>query len=335
MKSSLTALDLFCGAGGLSIGLHAAGFQTVAAVEIGSDACATYQNAFPETKLLQADIRTVNFREWRGIDLVAGGPPCQPFSTGGLRRGRNDVRDFLPDFVRAILEAEPRAFLMENVPGLAAFGDYLHTALAPLMDLYRISGPHIVNAADYGVPQSRRRMIIIGCRDDRVFQFPVPNLAARVPAGAVLTLKPLGEPNPSKIVYCKAPDLRPNPYHGQLFNGGGRAVNLDAPAPTILASAGGNKTHFLDCGGHVPAYHCHLKAGGRPYVGELPDARRLTVRESAALQTFPAGYDFLGSRSSQYTQVGNAVPAKLAEALGNALDEHMAARSVRRKLKAA
>ena len=335
MKCSLTALDLFCGAGGLSIGLHASGFQTVGAIEISGDACATYRKAFPQTKLLETDIRTVDFHEWRGVDLVAGGPPCQPFSTGGLQRGRDDARDFLPDFVRAVLEAEPRAFLMENVPGLASFGEYLHTALAPLMGLYRISGPHVVNAADYGVPQSRRRMIIIGCREDRDFHFPAPNLAARVPAGAVLTRKPLGEPNPSKIVYCKTPDLRPNPYHGQLFNGGGRAINLDAPAPTILASAGGNKTHFLDCGGHVPAYHRYLKAGGKPRVGELPDARRLTVRESAALQTFPPGYEFQGSRSSQYTQVGNAVPPKLAEALGHALGEHMAARSVRRKLKAA
>jgi DNA (cytosine-5)-methyltransferase 1 len=335
VKSSLTAIDLFCGAGGLSIGLHAAGFETVAAVEIGGDACATYRNAFPGTTLLQQDIRTVDFSQWRGVDLVAGGPPCQPFSTGGLQRGREDARDFLPDFVRAVLQVQPRAFLMENVPGLASFGEYLHDQLEPLMGLYRISGPHVINAADYGVPQSRRRMIVIGCREDRDFHFPAPNLAARVPAGAVLKPRPLGEANPSKIVYCKTPDLRPNPYHGQLFNGGGRAINLGAPAPTILASAGGNKTHFLDCGDHVPVYHRHLRLGGKPRVGELPDARRLTVRESAALQTFPSDYEFIGSRSSQYTQVGNAVPAKLAEALGNALGEHMVARSVRRKLKAA
>jgi DNA (cytosine-5)-methyltransferase 1 len=307
----------------------------VGAVEIGSDACATYRNAFSETNLLEADIRTVDFHAWRGVDLVAGGPPCQPFSTGGLRRGHDDARDFLPDFVRAVLEAKPRAFLMENVPGLIGFGEYLRAAFAPLSALYRISGPHIVNAADYGVPQSRRRMIIVGCREGRDFQFPAPNFAARVTAGAVLTRDPVGEPNPSKVVYCKRPDLRPNPYHGQLFNGGGRAINLAAPAPTILASAGGNKTHFIDCGDHVPGYHRHLRLGGEPRVGELPDARRLTVNESAALQTFPPGYEFFGSRSSQYTQVGNAVPAKLAEAFGKTLNEHMSARSIRSKLKAA
>lgn len=330
----LTALDLFCGAGGLSVGLHAAGFETVGAVEIGADAAATYRAAFPRTELLQADVAGVDFGRWRGVDLLAGGPPCQPFSTGGLRRGRDDARDFLPEFVRAVLQAQPRVFLMENVPGLAAFGEYLHDTMLPLMGTYRISGPHIVNAADYGVPQSRRRMIIIGCREDRDFRFPDPNLAARVPAGAVLTYDPVGEPNPSKIVFCKNPDLRPNPYHGQLFNGGGRAINLDAPAPTILAAAGGNKTHFLDCADEVPRYHRHLRKGGAPRVGELPGARRLTVRESATLQTFPAGFEFAGSRSSQYTQVGNAVPPKLAETLGLAIADHVSGRRVR-KLKAA
>ncbi len=333
--SELTALDLFCGAGGLSVGLHAAGIRTVGAVEIDNDAGATYRNAFPSTEVLQEDIRQVDFKRWRGVDLVAGGPPCEPFSTGGLRQGSDDARDFLPDFVRAVQEVQPRAFLMENVPGLAAFGEYLHETLRPLMATYRISGPHIVNAADYGVPQSRRRMIIVGCREERDFRFPEPNLAVRTPAGAVLSYRVNGEPNPSKIVYCKTPDLRPNPYHGQLFNGGGRAINLEVPAPTILAAAGGNKTHFLDCGEEVPRYHRHLRLGGVPRVGELPGARRLTVRESAAIQTFPADFEFLGSRSSQYRQVGNAVPPKLAEILGLAIGEHVGNCVRIRKLKAA
>ncbi len=335
LKCSLTAVDLFCGAGGLSQGLHAAGFETVGAVEIGRDACATYRSAFPTTELFQTDIRDVDGRRWFGVDLVAGGPPCQPFSTGGLQRGREDGRDFLPVFVRVVSAVQPRAFLMENVPGLAGFGDYLHATLAPLVGPYRISGPHIINAADYGVPQSRRRMIIVGCRDDQDFRVPAPKPADRIPAGEVLKYDLFGEPNLSKVIYCKRPDLRPNPYHGQLFNGGGRPIDLAVPAPTILASAGGNKTHFLDCGGHVPAYHRHLRAGGAPRIGDLPGARRLTVAESAALQTFPRGFEFVGSRSSQYSQIGNAVPPRLAEILGQDLGEYMLKGSRRRKLKAA
>jgi DNA (cytosine-5)-methyltransferase 1 len=312
-----TSIDIFSGAGGLSLGLEEAGFETAMALDNDKDACTTFRDLLPHVKVYQADARACGFRQWRGVDLVAGGPPCQPFSTGGLGRGRTDERDLLPVFVRAVLEIEPAAFLLENVPGLAspAHREYLAHTLCPLFQRYRIAGPTVVNAADYGVPQSRRRLVVIGLHEG------TPTIAEgdatnRVPAGAVLARTPLGEPNTSKVFYAKTPDLRPDPYHGQLFNGGGRPIDLDRPAPTILASAGGNKTHFLDLGGNVPPYHAYLMRGGQPWVGELPEARRLTIAESATLQTFPPGMRFFGARSSQYTQVGNAVPPKLASALG-------------------
>jgi DNA (cytosine-5)-methyltransferase 1 len=314
-----TAIDLFAGAGGLSLGLEAAGIEALFAVEIVPDAIATYSGTFPDAQVHAADIREVDFRHWAGVDVVAGGPPCQPFSIGGLRRGRDDGRDFLPEFVRAVLEVRPRAFIMENVPGLISFGPYLRSVLAPLFDLYAISEPQVLNAADYGVPQSRKRLIIVGSRDGAMFRLPPGSPDLRVPAGMVLGREPRGDPNPSKIVYAKRPDLRPNPYQGHLFNGGGRAIELDKPSPTILAAAGGNKTHFIDLDNRVPAYHRHLKMGGAPYMGELPGARRLTVMESAALQSFPDHVRFAGSRSSQYTQIGNAVPPRLAQAIGEEL----------------
>lgn len=331
---SLSAIDLFSGAGGLTHGLHAAGVEAVGAVELVADAAASYRAAFPAVELLQTDIRSVDFRRWRGVDVVAGGPPCQPFSSGGLRRGRDDMRDYLPEFVRAVLEVRPRAFIMENVPGLAVFGDYLNATLEPLLRAYRLSPAQVVNAADFGVPQSRRRLLIIGLLEGGPFALPQGDPHRHIPARAALRRPFLDEPNHSKIVYAKRPDLRPNPYHGQLFNGGGRPIDLDRPAPTILASAGGNKTHFLDVGGHVPRYHSHLAAGGAPAVGELPEARRITVLESAALQSFPSHVRFAGSRSSQYTQVGNAVPPKLAEAVGAAVADQLG-RSMRRKRAAA
>jgi DNA (cytosine-5)-methyltransferase 1 len=317
-----TAIDLFCGAGGLSLGLEAAGFETVLAVEYDLNACKTYRAALPHVKIHPGDVRGVNFAKWRGVDLIAGGPPCQPFSTGGHRKGRLDERDLLPEFVRAVVEARPRSFLLENVPGLASpsHREYLYEVLKPLIDLYRVSEPVVLNAADYGVPQSRRRLVVAGVLEGE-FQLPSGNPKHQVPAGVVLSREPVGEPNNSKIVYAKNPDLRPNPYHGQLFNGGGRGVDLEAPAPTILASSGGNKTHFLDVGGHVPPYHRHLMTGGKPRIGELPEGRRLTVAECAALQTFPVDMKFHGARSAQYTQVGNAVPPKLAAALGGAIRE--------------
>ncbi len=327
-----TAIDLFCGAGGLSLGLEEAGFETVLAVEYEQNACDTYHAAMPHVRLHPGDVRHVDFTKWQGVDLIAGGPPCQPFSTGGQRRGRLDERDLLPEFVRAVLEARPRAFLMENVPGLASttHREYLREALRPLFDLYRVSGPHVLNAADYGVPQSRRRLIVAGVLEGE-FCLPAGDPQHPVPAGTVLSVQPVGEPNTSKIVYAKNPDLRPNPYHGQLFNGGGRGLDLEAPAPTILASAGGNKTHFLDVGGHVPPYHRHLMTGGKPRTGELPEARRLTVSECAALQTFPMEMKFHGARSAQYTQVGNAVPPKLAAILGGAIRDALTRVSSRRQ----
>lgn len=316
----LTSIDLFCGAGGLSLGLERAGFRPVLGLDLNKDACATYRSHFPTVEVMERSITGVDFRQWRGVDLIAGGPPCQPFSNGGKRLAASDVRDMLPEFVRAVNEAMPRAFIMENVAGLLAprNREYFNSILATISDRYTVLPPRIVNAADYGVPQKRLRVMVIGFLKGGVdFPAPTHRPGRYVTAGSVLRRgEVLGNPNPSKVVFAKTPDLRPSPYAGQLFNGGGRAINLDQPAPTILASAGGNKTHFVDELDLVPPYHKHLWDGGKPKVGTLRGGRRLTVLESALLQTFPADMVFEGSRSSQYTQIGNAVPPRLAEVVG-------------------
>ncbi len=316
----LTCIDLFCGAGGLSLGLERAGFRSVLGIDTNKDAMATYSQAFPKAETVTESIVEYEFRNWRGVDLVAGGPPCQPFSNGGKRLAAKDDRDMIPQFVRAVNEAKPRAFIMENVAGLLAprNQEYLAEALSLFSDQYSILAPRIVNAADYGVPQKRIRTVIIGVLKGHI-EFPVPTHLPEkyVAAGTILEQGNVrGSPNPSKVVFAKTPDLRPSPYAGQLFNGGGRAINLDQPAPTILASAGGNKTHFVDELDVVPPYHRHLLNGGEPREGELEGGRRITVLESALLQTFPGTMKFSGSRSSQYTQIGNAVPPRLAEVIG-------------------
>jgi DNA (cytosine-5)-methyltransferase 1 len=191
---------------------------------------------------------------------------------------------------------------------------------------YRLSW-QVVNAADFGVPQKRRRLFVVGMRG-RPFVFPPPTHGptGRRPYVAVCDVLPseqIGEPNLSRVFYAKNPDLRPSPYDGHLFNGGGRPIDRRQPSHTILATAGGNKTHFFDDLGIVPEYHRHLLNGGKPREGELPGARRLTVLESATLQTFPPELRFDGPRSSQYAQVGNAVPPLLAAALGSALAAQM------------
>ncbi|MHB9146274.1 MAG: DNA cytosine methyltransferase [Symbiobacteriia bacterium] len=326
-------IDLFSGAGGLSLGLESAGFTSLMAVEINKDACETYRSLFPRSNLFDGSIETVDFRLFEGqVDLVAGGPPCQPFSSGGKRLANKDTRDMLPQFLRAISEIKPPLFLMENVAGLtqAARRPYFAAFINELELLgYRVTWK-VLNAADYGVPQKRLRLFIVGSRVG-TFIFPKPTHGPNgerpyVPAGSILRRdKAVGDPNASRVFYAKNPDLRPSPYDGHLFNGGGRPINLDVPSPTILASAGGNKTHFIDTLGEVPHYHAELVKSMPPRTGTLAGARRLTVYESALLQTFPPGARFAGPRSAQYKQIGNAVPPLLGRALGHALNEFLSA----------
>ena len=214
--STLLSIELFSGAGGLALGLHAAGFKHVALYEWNPSAVKTLQynqamghKSLQDCQILHADVRDVDFRKHQGVDLVAGGPPCQPFSMGGKAGGMNDGRDMFPQAVRAVAEIQPRAFIFENVRGLLrpAFSNYVEFIrlqmefpnspisknvkweknLARLqrhkerMDndetglRYRVH-VHQANAADYGVPQQRHRVFFVGFRSnvETEWSFPQP-----------------------------------------------------------------------------------------------------------------------------------------------------------------
>jgi DNA (cytosine-5)-methyltransferase 1 len=321
------AIDLFAGAGGLSLGLEAAGFAPVAAVEWCPDASASYRALHPGARVMEADVTALDFSAERGrFALVAGGPPCQPFSVGGKRLAADDPRNGIPQFLRAIAQLQPAAFVMENVAGLAMATKraYFHNVLAQIERLGYAINWRVVEAADFGVPQKRRRLFVVGTRGC-AFSFPGPTHGpggqrSHASAGSVVDAhRPRGEANTAIVTYALRPSLRPGAYHGHLYNGGGRPIELNRPAPTLLASMGGNKTPWLDTLGVVPEYHAHLIAGGSPRRGRVPGARRITVEEAALLQGFPAGATFAGGRSSQYRQVGNAVPPALARHIGLAL----------------
>jgi DNA (cytosine-5)-methyltransferase 1 len=314
-------VDLFAGAGGLSLGLEQAGFEVLSGAEWDADACQTFAKAHPSADVLEGDIGAMSFQRWRGkVDVLVGGPPCQPWSVGGLRRGAEDPRDGWPIFLRVLKEVRPTAFIAENVAGFATGirREHFESLIADLAG----AGFHVVakvmNAADYGVPQRRQRLVIVGMRDS-AYQFPRRHRDSWIAAGSVIGSEPVGIPNPAIVTFARRPDLRPNPYDGHLFNGGGRPIDLTQPSRTLLASMGGNKTPWVDTLGIVPEYHSHLLAGGAARLGIVPGARRITVEESAMLQTFPLGMAFAGRRSSQYRQIGNAVPPALAYAVGSAL----------------
>lgn len=334
-------LDLFAGAGGLSLGLSRAGFTPVAASEMDRDALETYQNAhrryFPSVSLdtFEGDVAQHTFKRLRGsIAVVAGGPPCQPYSTGGARKGILDERDGIPHFIRAVKEVSPDAFVMENVPGLARGEQFavLKNTLAAFEELGYFVDWRLLHAADFGVPQRRRRLLVVGTRTQG-FEWPAPThgtVAGRPWLQAKEFLDPnhpIGIPNTAKVTFAKTPDLRPSPWDGHLWNGGGRPVNPEGLAPTLIASMGGNKTPWLDGGNVVTEYHAHLMGGGAPRSGTVPGARRITVAEAALIQGFPRDMPWSGRSSSQYRQIGNAVPVLLASAVGEAVLRHLSSSS--------
>lgn len=322
----MRSIDLFSGVGGLTKGFQQAGINAVAALEHDRSICDSFKANFPDVHLIEGDVRDGSFVGWRGrIDVVVGGPPCQPFSVAGRQLSSLDPRDCVPEFIRAVDECQPEAFLMENVPGLASprHQAYLFTVIERLGSIgYRVSAD-ILDAASYGVPQHRRRLFIVGMRA-KAFVFPAPTHGPGseqeyVTAGEALERVPYDIPNTAKVTYAKNPVLRPQPYDGMLVNGGGRPINLDEPSQTMPASAGGNRTHILDPDGVLVEYHRYLVRGGTPLQGKVPGVRRLTVRESARLQSFPDEYIFTGTQSSRYKQVGNAVPPLLARTVAEAL----------------
>jgi DNA (cytosine-5)-methyltransferase 1 len=312
-------LDLFCGAGGLSLGVEQAGFEIRVGAEWDPDACETFAKAHPSAEVWPGDVGVMDFRTLRGeVDVVIGGPPCQPWSSGGKRLGAADPRDGWPAFLRAIEQVRPAGFIAENVAGLAA-GARRATFTALLAELRGLGfelNAGVLDAADHGVPQRRRRMFVVGSRAGPV-ELPAPSHGPGGgrpwrSAGQVVGAEPIGTANRSVVTYARLPDLRPNPYDGHVYNGGGRPIDLDRPAPTLLASMGGNKTPWVDTLGVVVGYHAHLAAGGAPRAGCVAGARRITIAEAALLQSFPAGMHFSGRSSSCYRQIGNAVPPQLA-----------------------
>jgi len=325
MNKKIKAIDLFSGAGGLSSGLRMAGINVIGSVEIDPDAVNTYKSNFPDATVHATDVQDIDFSQYKGIDLIVGGPPCQPFSVAGKQLAENDPRDMVPQFIRAVREARPRAFMMENVAGLMnkRHKYYSDKAACDLEDLGYNVTVKVLSAYDYGVAQRRQRVFFVGL-EKGYFHYPEPTHGPgckypHLTAREALHNVPEDEPNRAKVTYAKRPVLRPSPFAGMMVNGQGRPINLDGPCHTIPATAGGNRTHIYDPEGILVEYHQHLMNGGNPRHGQVEGVRRLTVRESARIQSFPDEFNFIGKRSAKYRLIGNAVPPLLAKAIATSI----------------
>lgn len=288
-------LDLFAGCGGLALGFEAAGFETVG-FEKDEDAVKTY-NTNLAGKCHEEYLTTdTNFPD---ADVVIGGPPCQPFSVGGKQQGLKDSRDGFPVFIRAVEKLRPSIWLFENVRGMMYRNKaYLNEIVLSLEKLGYSISYELLRAVNYGVPQNRERLVVVGHQKDFFFPAYAPK---KFTAGDAVSDIVFKVDENSKIL-TKNQDLYIAKYEKASKCINPRDLHLDRPSRTVT---------------------CRNLAGatGDMLRVRLPDGRRkrLTVREGARLQSFPDWYKFLGSEASQFNQVGNAVPPLMALHLANSV----------------
>ncbi|MEM8872936.1 MAG: DNA (cytosine-5-)-methyltransferase [Planctomycetota bacterium] len=379
-----TCIELFAGAGGLALGMACSGFEHLLVQDWNADACRTLrhnrgENTAKPWNIHESDVRSERYDALRGkVDVVAGGPPCQPFSIGGKHRGFNDQRDMFPEAVRAVRELKPKAFVFENVKGLLRenFANYFQYIVQRLRfptqvsqgdeewpdHLTRLEKLHtggrfrglrynvvwqLLNAADYGVPQQRWRVVIVGVRADLGIRFSFPH--ATHGADALLHSQwvsgeywdrhrvPMRErPEiPKRLrkrvesLRSQLPEFMPRPWSTV------RDATADLPAIGVGETCLETPNHQLRAG--AKSYPGHtgspldepakaLKAGDHGVPGgenmlRLPDGsvRYFSVREAARIQTFPDDWVLQGSWTESMRQLGNAVPVRLASAVADRL----------------
>ena len=310
-------IELFAGAGGLALGFEQAGIEGVAYVEWNHAACETLRRNRPGWNVIEGDIHNVSFKSYTEVDIVSGGAPCQAFSYAGKKLGFGDTRGTLfAEFARCVSEVQPKMFLFENVRGLLSHdkGRTFKTIQHEFESLgYKVQY-QVLNACYHGVGQKRERIIVIGIRNDLDIQFEYPEpdkewttlrqALAFVPKSEgqlfseakrkVMELVPPGG------CWVDLPENVAKAYMGKSYYSGGgrrgmaRRIAWDEPCLTLTTSPSQKQTE-----------RCH------------PDETRpFTVREYARIQSFPDWWEFSGTVSEQYMQIGNAVPVEMARRIG-------------------
>lgn len=338
---TINTVSLFSGAGGLDIGAIKAGANIVWANDMMKEACESYRHNIGN-HIVRGDIneKIEELSKLSDIDLVIGGPPCQGFSVAGKMDISDPRSQLVWSYARVIETIRPSAFIMENVKALATLEKWkpIRTALIERFESLGYDVNYMVlNASDFDVPQARERVFVVGFKGEGFMKPDLEKMIkpymkkAKTVREVLSILDRAGTGNntgtcKAKITLAEHPILRKSPYAGMLFNGLGRPTRIDGYCATLPASMGGNKTPIIDerelYDGQEPwivGYHDKImKNPSEAKFTPAPDfLRRLTVQEAALLQTFPIEYKFCGSQSSQYTQIGNAVPCNLGKAVAS------------------
>lgn len=312
----MQSIEICAGAGGQALGLEQAGFDHVSLVELEPAACQTLMLNRRHWNVVQGDLRHYSAEHWQGVELLAGGVPCPPFSKAGKQLGNEDDRDLFPEAIRLVDECRPKAVMLENVRGLldSVFDEYRTKIVADLKKLGYHAEWRLLNASDFGVPQLRPRVVFVALQADAAAHFSWPAAQAK-PAPSV------GE---ALFDLMAADGWRGAPAWREL------ACDI---APTLV---GGSKKHGGPDLGPTRAKRAWATLGvdglgiaDAPPQADFQGMPRLTVRMAARIQGFPDDWLFSGRKTAAYRQIGNAFPPPVARAVGAQIKAalHAAARS--------
>jgi len=299
----LNSIEVCAGAGGQALGLEQAGFEHVSLVEIEAAACQTLRFNRHHWHVTEGDLRYYSAEKWRGIELLAGGIPCQPFSQAGKQHGNEDERDLFPEAIRLVSECQPQAVMLENVRGLldSVFDTYRSKIISDLKKLGYVAEWRLLNASDFGVPQLRPRVVFVALKKNAAEYFNWPSTHILPP------------PTVGEALF----DLMAENGWDGARQWRERACDI---APTLV---GGSKKHGGPDLGPTRAKKAWASLGvdGMGIADSAPEKHfigvpRLTIRMTARIQGFPDDWQFSGKKTAAYRQIGNAFPAPVAYAVG-------------------
>jgi len=303
MKVKLTSIEICAGAGGQAIGLEQAGFEHLALVEIESIACDTLRLNRPNWTVINKDVKEFSAKKYTGVDLLAGGVPCPPFSIAGKQLGNLDERDLFPEALRLVKECSPKAVMLENVRGLLdiKFKEYRRQILNELYKMGYVCDWRLVNSSDYGVSQLRPRAILVALKKDYFdyFEWPKKSQVRPLTVGELLyeEMSSLGWENVDSWKLL-ANNIAPTLVGGSKKHGGADLGPTRAKQSWALLGVDGK--------GLADA----------PPINGSRAMPRLTLKMAALIQGFPKEWQFAGKKTPAYRQVGNAFPSPVAKAIG-------------------